>query len=134
MYLDNYSILHLQYLLDKVHKQCSEVNRLDLFTTVLGRRSLRDENEVSRVSKLQFHLFYDKDFAINIDLYNPAQDTWTEFIRFNYKIADYTAIFCYGKLVIMGGRDAQHFAVNVVNIRDTLFWFYVSYSYLNYTR
>lgn len=96
-------------------QQFIDIKCTNLLTSIDQRRSSVGQNEISRSSK--FHLVYQfsEGPGINLDRYCARQNMWKIVRRFDFKTKD-SAMICHdGKLIIIGGRDAEGAAINTVN-------------------
>lgn len=81
--------------------------------SILARRSLRNESENPRSSNVQLSLVY-VESGIKLDRCYSRGILWTESKTFELLMTSFAMIHCDGRLIFMGGRDAQDVITNTV--------------------
>lgn len=105
-----------------VSQQCIEANSPEILLSVFARRSSRLIREIPRPLPPKFNLIYFVGGRVRIDKYCTRLNTWTEAHCYDLKVGNFAAVHRNGKLIFMGGEDAQLKGLNTVSARRPVFY------------
>lgn len=102
--------------MNEVRQHCIDLNGLDLLSLIAEykRRSSEQSGMNARCQRLPFRLAYVSSYKLHIDEYHNREDSWTETDAFDIQIENFAMIHRDGKLILIGGRDAECQATNMV--------------------
>lgn len=112
-------ILQFQFLLDEIYAQCIEIDLPEAFLSIAARRASQNEHEAPRNPKLSFDLVYASISGIEINKYCGRGNSWTEIQKLDYKITMSAMVHRDGKVIFIGGQNAQEDALNTVYIMSS---------------
>lgn len=83
-----------------------------------ARISVEDPNKMPRSTKFKLHLVHKRfeEKMVKIETYWPRQDVWRKVTDIDLYVESFALVYRAGKLIVVGGDDAQQELVNTVPI------------------
>lgn len=104
--------------MNEVQQYSLDIDCPELLSMVCARSSSENPNKIPRSTKFQLHLVHKRfeEKMVKIETYWPRQDLWRKVTDVDLYVESFALVYRAGKLIIVGGDDAQQQLVNTVRI------------------